>query len=47
MVSDVLFEAIAYKYDIFLLIKMHISVEDDVSFFDVKNHALRLFRENL
>jgi len=43
IVSNFLFEEIAKKYDIFILVKMHI----DVPFFDVKNHATRLFRENL
>ena len=42
MCSDFLFEKIAEKYDIFILIKMHISVP----FFDVKNEAMRQFRDN-
>jgi len=41
--SDFLFEKIADKYDIFILIRMHI----DVPFFGVKNDALRVLRETL
>ena len=46
MVSNLIFETIADKYDILLLIDMHISIQDDVPFFNVKNDAMRLFREN-
>jgi hypothetical protein len=43
IVSDFLFEEIVKRYDIFILVEMHISVP----FFDIKNHAMRSFSENL
>jgi hypothetical protein len=43
MTSDYLFEIIAQKYDIFILVNMHISIP----FFAIKHHTVNTFHENL
>jgi len=43
MVSDVLFEEIAKKYDIFILVKMHIAFP----FFEYKNQAMEEIRKSV